>query len=84
MEHEHEAVRAMSFAGEGAWIPAAMPSIGELCSGEQAHLFTRGLALCHFDATLRGNDAASRLLAGDVTALLAGHGVDAVAYTGGG
>lgn len=80
VEHEHEAVRAMSFTGEAAWIPAAMPPIGELCSGAQAHLFTRGLALCHLDATLREHKPAQRLLAGDVSAMLAAHGVDAVLY----
>jgi len=76
VEHEHEAVRAMSFSGEAAWIPAAMPPIAELCPGAQAHLFNRGLALCHLDATLRGHEPARRLLAGDVEATLADRGVD--------
>jgi len=47
VEGEHEAVRAMSFPGEASWIPAAMRPIGELASGEQAHLFVRGLTLAH-------------------------------------
>jgi hypothetical protein len=67
----------MTLPGEAAWIPAAMPPIGELCSGEQAHLFVRSLTLCHFDATLRDLEPARRLLHGDVAAFLAAHGVDA-------
>jgi hypothetical protein len=78
VEHEHEAVRAMSFSGEAAWIPGAMPPIAELCSGAQAHLFTRGLTLCHLDAALHHHERASRLLAGNVEALLATHDVNAV------
>ncbi len=36
VEAEHEAMRAMSLPGEAAWLPSAMPPIGELCSGEAA------------------------------------------------
>jgi pimeloyl-ACP methyl ester carboxylesterase len=36
VDHEHEAMRAMSLPGEAAWIAKAMLPIGELCSGEQA------------------------------------------------
>ena len=77
VEEVHEAVRAMSLPGEAAWLPAAMPPIGELCSGEQAHLFTRGLTLCHLDAALRQHHQARRLWAGDIEAELAARGVDA-------
>lgn len=80
VEHEHEAARAMVFPAEGAWIPKAMLPIGELCSGEQAHLFVRGLTLCHLDATLRGHVGARRLLAGDVEADLAARGVEAMSH----
>ena len=76
VEVAHEAVRAATFPGEAAWIPAAMLPIPELSSGEQAHLFTRGLTLAHFDATLRGSDAANRFLAADVEAKLAVRRVD--------
>jgi hypothetical protein len=51
----------------------------ELCSGEQAHLFVRGLTLGHLDANLRRLDAAERFLAGDVEAELTAHGVQAIA-----
>jgi len=49
VESQHEALRAMPLSGELAWIPKEMRPISELCSGDQAHLFTRGLALAHFD-----------------------------------
>jgi predicted dienelactone hydrolase len=77
VEEEHEAVRAMSWDGDGAWIPKRMRPISELCSGDEAHLFTRGLTVAHLDATLLGHDAARRFLAGDVDAELARRGVAA-------
>lgn len=79
VEGEHEALRAMSMPGEAAWIPAAMRPISELCSGQQAHDFTRGLTLAHLDAAMRGRDAARRFLGGDVRAALAARGVEAIA-----
>ncbi|HEV2934992.1 MAG TPA: hypothetical protein VGY96_17805 [Streptosporangiaceae bacterium] len=82
VESEHEALRAMSLPGDAAWIPSAMQPASELCTGEQAHTFTRGLALAHLDATLGGSGAAARFLAGDVEAALAARGVDAFAYPG--
>jgi predicted dienelactone hydrolase len=77
VEQAHEAARAMSLPGASAWIPKAMPPIGELCSGAQAHLFTRGLTLAHFDAALRESAAAQRFLAGDLKNQLAVRGADA-------
>jgi hypothetical protein len=65
--------------GRLAWIPAALLPITELCSGEQAHLFARGLTLGHLDATLRHLDGAKRFLAGDGEAGLAARGVEAIA-----
>lgn len=62
VEGEHEALRAMDIPGEAAWIPAAMQPISQLCSGEEAHMFVRGLTLAHLDATLRGSRAAERFL----------------------
>jgi len=59
----HEAVRAMTLPGEASWLPAAMPPIGELCSGDEAHRLIRGLALCHLDATLRHVEEAQDVLA---------------------
>ena len=80
VERQHEAVRAMSFTGELAWIPKEMRPIAELCSGEQAHLFVRGLTLCHLDAILRGHPEARRFLAGNIEAELAVRGVDVIVH----
>ena len=55
VEEVHETVRAMTFPQDLAWMTEEMRPISELCSGEQAHLFVRGLTLCHMDAVLRGN-----------------------------
>src|SRR5579864_260283 len=65
VERLHEATRNMPFTAELAWLPKEMRPITELCSGDQAHLFVRGLTLCHMDAILRRNEEAQRLLAGD-------------------
>jgi hypothetical protein len=80
VENQHEAVRAMTFGGDAAWIPAAMRPVAELCSGEQAHTFSRGLTLAHLDATLRLLDAAELFLAGAAEARLAELGVEATAH----
>jgi predicted dienelactone hydrolase len=80
VEETHEAIRAMTFPGEAAWMPAATRPIAELATGAQAHTFARGLALAHLDATLRGDAAAARFLAGDVEAALAARGVEALAH----
>jgi len=77
VEGEHEALRAMTLPGEAAWIPAAMRPMAELASGEQAHVFVRGLTLAHLDATLNGLDAARGFLDGDVEAELTARGVGA-------
>jgi dienelactone hydrolase len=76
VEEMHEAVRTMPWTGELAWLPKEMRPITELCSGEQAHLFVRGLTLCHLDAVLKQEENAQQLLAGDVQAELALRGVD--------
>jgi hypothetical protein len=80
VEEIHETLRKMPFTGASAWIPREMRPIEELCSGEQAHLFVRGLTLCHLDATLKRQKEAQRLLAGDIEAELAEHGVDVIAH----
>jgi dienelactone hydrolase len=82
VEGEHEAIRAATLPGDAAWIPAAMRPMSELSSGEQAHVFARGLTLAHLDATLRGSEAGAAFLAGDVVATLAERGVEAMAYAG--
>jgi predicted dienelactone hydrolase len=81
VEQVHEAVRKMPFTGELSWIPQEMRPIAELCSGDQAHLFVRGLTLCHLDARLRQWQEAQRFLAGDIEAELAGRGVAGVVHS---
>jgi predicted dienelactone hydrolase len=71
VEEMHEAVRTMPWAGELAWMPKEMLPIAELCSGEQAHLFVRGLTQCHFDAVLKREEKARQFLQGDVETELA-------------
>jgi hypothetical protein len=78
----HEFVRSMNFTGDAAWIPGAMRPITELCSGEAAYLFTRGLTLAHLDASLGQSSAAKEFLDGDAVAELATHGVEATEYRG--
>ena len=53
VEQEHERMRTMPASGDWAYMQKEMRPIEELCSGEQAHLFVRGLTLAHFDAGLR-------------------------------
>ena len=53
VEQLHEAVRAMTFPGELAWLPKEMRPIAELCSGEEAHSFVREHTLSHLDSVLR-------------------------------
>lgn len=78
VEELHEAVRTMPWPGELSWLPTEMKPITELCSGEQAHLFVRGLTLCHMDATLKRHEEAQSLLAGDIEAALASRGVEVI------
>jgi dienelactone hydrolase len=80
VERLHEAVRTMPFPRELAWLQKEIRPIAELASGEQAHLFARGLALCHFDSVLRGSAEAKKFLTGDLRAELAARGVDAVVH----
>lgn len=64
VEGAHEAARRATLPGDAAWIPGAMRPIAELMSGEEAHRWVRGVTLAHLDATLRGVEAAVRLLDG--------------------
>jgi predicted dienelactone hydrolase len=80
VEKQHEAVRAMPFSGELAWIPREMRPIAELCSGVEAHQFVRGLTVCHLDAVLRANEEARRFLGGAVVPELSARGIDAISY----
>jgi predicted dienelactone hydrolase len=81
VEQLHEAVRTSP-----PWIPELdylqkeMRPISELCTGEQSHLFVRGLTVAHFDAVLKQNDEARRFLAADIPAELASRGVEAFVH----
>jgi dienelactone hydrolase len=80
VEREHEATRNMKWAGTLAWISEEMRPVAELCSGEQAHLFVRGLTLGHMDDVLRGREEARHFWAADIQTALAALGVDGIAY----
>jgi hypothetical protein len=79
VEQEHETARTMPWTGKLAWMSKEMRPIAELCSGEQAHVFVRGLTLCHMDAILRRREEAQRFSAGDIEAELAGRSVEVIA-----
>jgi predicted dienelactone hydrolase len=76
VEERHEQTRAMTFPPAAAWIPREMRPIGELCSGEEARRFTRGLTLAHLDATLKGNPDARQLVREDLARTLAANAID--------
>lgn len=80
VENLHEAIRAMNFPGEAAWIPGAMRPIGELASGEQSHFFVRGLTLAHLDGTLRRMSVAEHFLSREAEAGLATRGIEGMEY----
>lgn len=74
---QHEAFRTLPDAGVLATIQAEMRPMAELCSEEQAHLFARGLTVCHLDAVLRRTGGAEAVLHGDIAAELARRRVEA-------
>ena len=82
VEQLHETVRTSP-----PWIPELdylqkeMRPIAELCTGEQSHLFVRGLTVAHFDAMLKQNDQARRFFGGDIQAELTSRGVEAFVHT---
>jgi dienelactone hydrolase len=76
VEELHEWVRNMPASGDMAAMQKEMRPMAELCSGEQAQLFVRGLSLCHLDATLKGSVPAQKFLAGDLESDLRKLGVD--------
>jgi hypothetical protein len=77
VEQEHERMRTMPASGDWAYMQKEMRPIEELCSGEQAHLFVRGLTLAHFDAVLKGIGASWRFWDQDIPGELKRRGVDA-------
>jgi predicted dienelactone hydrolase len=78
IEQVHEAMRTIKVTADMAEMQKQMRPIAELCSEEQAHLFVRGLALSHLDATLKRRAEARQFLLGDVEAALAERGVEAI------
>ena len=76
VEELHESFRNMAVSGPLLQLQKETRPISELCSGEQSHLFTRGLTLAHMDSILNGKAAARQFLSGDLTAELAHRGVD--------
>jgi dienelactone hydrolase len=75
VEHEHEAFRTAPMPAEVAQMQKEMRPITELCSGEQAHVWVRGLTLAHMDAIL-----GHRLLHGDVEGEMKKRGVDVILH----
>jgi dienelactone hydrolase len=75
VEEMHELARTMPASPEFALIQREMAPISELCPGADAHLFVRGLTLCHFDAILKEDEDARRFLVGDIEGQLRGRGV---------
>jgi predicted dienelactone hydrolase len=76
IEEVHELFRMMPPPGWFAEMAKQVRPIGELCPPEQAYAFARGMGLAHFDATLKGNEAAARVLQ-DATSQLRDRGIDA-------
>ena len=77
VEETHELFRTMAPPGDFERIAKTVPPASELCPGQHAYLFARGLGLAHMDAHLKGEAAAARFLAGDLRGALADRGVAA-------
>lgn len=80
VEQEHEALRTMPMPAEVAQMNKEMRPIADLCSGEQAHLWVRGLTLAHMDAVLNRRQEAQQFLAGDIEGELAKRDVAVIMY----
>ncbi|HYL82642.1 MAG TPA: dienelactone hydrolase family protein [Candidatus Angelobacter sp.] len=80
-EQAHEAFRTMSpVPPEVAEMQREMIPFAQLCSGERAHLWIRGLTLAHMDAFLKDQREAKQLLAGDIEGELAKRGVEVMVH----
>ncbi len=75
VEEVHELFRMMPPPGDFERVAKTVPPITELCPGEHAYVFARGLGLAHMDAHLKRNEPAARLLAGDIESVLAQRGI---------
>jgi len=82
VEQEHEAFRTVPMPAEVTQMQKEMRPIAELCSGEQAHLWVRGLTLAHMDAILRDRHEAQLFLAGDIEGEMARRGLDVILHKG--
>ena len=80
VELEHEAFRTAPMPAEVAQMQKEMRPITELCSGEQAHLWVRGLTLTHMDAFIGHWYEAQRFLHGDVEGELKKRGIDVILH----
>lgn len=81
VEDMHENFRTMSPAPpELEAMQREMLPISKLSSGDQAHLWIRGLALAHMDAFLIQRPEARQFLAGDIERELARRGVDVILH----
>jgi hypothetical protein len=54
-----------------------MRPIADLCSGDEAHRFIRGLTAAHFDAAFKAEPEARRVLGEDLPRALAANSIDA-------
>jgi dienelactone hydrolase len=79
VEQTHEMLRLLSSMAPpeapSPIGPEGVPPMTELCPGEHAYAFIRGLGLAHMDAHVRGSGEAAQLLTGDLGALLKDRGV---------
>jgi dienelactone hydrolase len=82
VEVEHETVRNMPVTGEWASMLREMLPIQELCSGERAYAFVRGLTLCHLESVLNGSAAAKDFLSGDLQGKFVKRGIEAYGKIG--
>lgn len=80
VEQAHEAFRTAPMPAEVAQMQKEMRPITELCSGEQAHLWVRGLTLAHMDAFLRDRHEAKLFLTGDIEGEMKKRGVDVILH----
>jgi predicted dienelactone hydrolase len=80
VEEMHETVRQMTFPEELSWIPREMKPISQLSSGDQAHVFVRGLTLAHMDAVLKRSEEARLFWQSNIVQQLAARDVEAVEH----
>ena len=80
VEELHEGFRTTPLSAELTAIQREMRPINELCSGEQAHFFVRGLTLAHLDANLKRRPEAEAFLTSDIETALAAGGINSIAH----